>query len=110
MKAALLCLQMLAAAALAWSCFCRLVRTDVETIREIRLSVWFEAVAAGLVLAAPVLPLLVPQLNGAGMWRWQPWTTPWWIWLALLLSATGMQLVTAQYWRHGTPQDFRRTS
>ena len=54
-------LQMLLAAALANSCFCRLVRTDSETIREVRLAIWFEALAAGLVLGAPVMPLLLPD-------------------------------------------------
>lgn len=109
MMPVLLVLQVVLAAMLAWSCFCRLVKTDHETVREIRLAIWFEAVAAGLVMAAPALPALVPQLLGTGLLRWEPGETPTWIWLVLLAAATGMQLVTARYWRHGTPTDFRST-
>jgi hypothetical protein len=88
------------AAALAYSCFCRIVRTDAETHREIRLAIWFQGVAAGFVGGAPILPILNPLIY------WKPWTTPWFAWAVLLLSATLMQLVTAKYWRDGVPKSF----
>jgi len=94
--------QMICAAALAWSCFCRLVRVDLETHREIRLTIWFEGVVAGLVFGAPILPLMVPEIS------WAPWTTPRWIWLILLAAATLIQLATSKFWRYGVPQDFQR--
>lgn len=97
----LLILQTGYAAALAWTCFCRLVRTDDQTIREIRLAIWFEGVAALLVLLAPVLPILDPQTA-----KWQAWTTPIWVWLALLSSATLVQIATAKYWMDGVPACF----
>lgn len=97
----LVLLQMICAAALAWSCFCRLVRVDLDTHREIRLTIWFEGLAAGLVFGAPVLPLLVPEIT------WEPWTTPRWIWLSLLVAATLIQLATAKYWNRGVPAAFR---
>jgi membrane protease YdiL (CAAX protease family) len=104
----LLLIQIAGAAGLFWSCFCRLVKTDAETIREIRWAIWFESVAAALVIGAPFLPLLVPELYGEDLFRWQPYTTPKWIWVLLLLAATIMQLVTAKFWRRGPPSDFQR--
>lgn len=89
------------AMALGWSCFCRLVRTDDRTIREIRLAIWFEGVAAGLVLLAPVMPLLDPV-----HFTWTAWSTPSWVWLVLLVAATLVQVATAHHWRDGVPRDF----
>lgn len=95
-------IQAAVAGALAYSCFCRLVRTDHTTEREIRLVIWLQAVAAGLVIGAPILPLIYPWIN------WKAWTTPWWIWAVLLFACTLMQIVTAKYWRLGVPPDFQR--
>jgi hypothetical protein len=95
-------LQMAAAAVLFYSCFCRLVRTDTNTIPEVTHAIWFLALAAGLVFGAPILPLLVPQI------QWAPWTTPRWVWLGLLIATTAIQLVTSRYWRHGVPRDFQK--
>ena len=102
MTTSLVILQMLLAAALAHSCFCRLVRTDSETIREVRLAIWFEAMAAGLVLGAPVMPLMLPDAD------WDAGTTPTWIWMVLLLAAALVQIVTSRYWRGGVPVDFQK--
>jgi hypothetical protein len=104
---ALMIVQMVFAAGLAWSCFCRLVRSDTETQREIRLAIWLQGVAAGLALGAPVLPLLVPELHGAGVIRWLPGHTPMWIYVLVLIAATLMQLVTAKFWRDGPPAAFQ---
>ena len=96
-------LQMLLAAALAYSCFYRLVLTDSETIREVRIAIWFKALAAGLVLGAPVMPLLLlPDAD------WEPGTTPAWIWLVLLAAAALVQIVTSRHWRGGVPVDFQK--
>lgn len=97
----LLLLQAVFAAALAWSCFCRLVKMDEATVPEVSLAIWFEGFSAGLVLAGPFMPLLWPQLC-----RWQPFTTPLGIWLALVLAAALVQIATARYWRCGVPVDF----
>lgn len=99
----LVVVQMVLATCLAVSCFCRLVRTDAETIREIRLAIWFEGVAAGLVGGAPILPWLVPEVA-----NWPPGVTPRGIWLVLLVAATSVQIVTARYWKTGVPAVFQK--
>jgi hypothetical protein len=103
----LMILQMVFAGGLAWSCFCRLVWTDHETVREIRWAIWLQCVTSALACWAPILPALVPELHGAGEFRWLPGYTPIWIYTAVVVSTTVMQLVTAQYWRHGPPGDFQ---
>lgn len=102
MKTVMLTVQAAFAVILMYSCFCRLVRTDEETHREIRWAILFEFIAASMVLGAPVIPMMIRQVS------WTAWTTPWWIWLALLIAATLMQVVTARYWRHGVPHDFQK--
>ncbi|MCY1167119.1 hypothetical protein D9M73_70760 [compost metagenome] len=102
MNTVMVLLQMVVALCLAYSCFCRLVRTDAETIREVRLAIWFQAMAAGLVAGAPILPLLVPEIT------WRAGTTPRWIWLVLLVAATFVQVVASRYWRNGMPRDFQK--
>ncbi len=98
----LLLAQVLLGAALGYSCFCRLTKTDDDTVREIRWAIWFEGAMGLFVAGAPVLPLLVPEIS------WKAWTTPLWAWLALLAAATLVQLVTARLWRFNVPQDFQR--
>lgn len=93
--------QMAFASALLWSCFCRMVRTDDDTIREVRWAIWLESIAAMLVLGAPLLPALAP-----GHVDWPAGSTPLWIWLALLVAATLVQIVTARHWKHGVPLSF----
>lgn len=102
MNTAMVILQMAVASCLAYSCFCRLVRTDADTIREVRLAIWFQAMAAGLVAGAPILPLLVPEIT------WRPGTTPRWIWLVLLVAGTLVQVVASRYWRKQVPRDFQK--
>lgn len=110
MHTLLVAAQMAFAAGLAWSCFCRLVRTDARTEREIRWAIWLQGVAAGLVLGAPILPLLVPELLGHGHFKWQPWSTPVWVYVVLLISAALMQWTTAKFWRDGPPASFQRAT
>jgi hypothetical protein len=98
------------AGALCWSCFCRLVKTGDHTEREIRLAIWLEFVAGALLMGAPDLPAMVPQLYGTGPFQWMPGTTPAWIYLLSVIAATLMQVATAKFWRDGPPRDFRRMS
>lgn len=105
MKTILLVAQLLLASTLMWTCFCRLVKTDADTHREVRWSILFEGIAAGLVMGAPYLPLLMPREI-----HWMPFTTPLWVWVGLLVSVTLVQVVTARYWKDGTcPAPFQRT-
>lgn len=95
-------LQMVVSAALFYSCFCRMVMTNVFTIREVRWALWYESVASALVFAAPVLPMFVKELD------WKPGTTPGWVWLSLLLAATLVQIVRARYWVGGVRETLQR--
>ena len=88
--------QMVLAGSLMWSCFCRLVKTDRDTYREVRWSFVLEGAAAGLVLGAPFLPVLMPNEM-----RWPAGTTPEWVWLTLLLAVALVQIVTSRHWQHG---------
>ncbi len=103
----LMIVQSVCAGGLAWSCFCRLVYTNHETVREIRLAIWLQCVTSALACWAPLMPALIPELHGAGDFRWLPGQTPIWIYVAVVVSTTLMQLVMAQYWRYGTPSDFQ---
>lgn len=94
--------QMAISGALFYSCFCRMVKTNVFTIREVRWALWYESVAAGLVFGAPVLPMFVQELD------WKPGTTPGWVWLSLLLAATLVQIVKARYWVNGVRDELQR--
>ncbi|MGE4243706.1 hypothetical protein [Ramlibacter sp.] len=95
-----LLVQAALAGLLMWTCLCRVVKTDQDTHREVRWAIVFEGLAAGLVLGAPVLPILMP--NEA---TWAPWTTPLWVWIALLAAVALVQIVTAKYWAGGRPPE-----
>jgi len=101
----LLGVQLVLAAMLMWSCFCRLVKTDSDTYREVRWAFLFEGTAAGIVLGAPFLPWLMPEQI-----HWRPGTTPQWAWLALLASVAAVQIVTSRHWvtAKGVPAAFQR--
>lgn len=101
--------QLALAAVLCWTCLCRGVKTDENTHREVRWAIAFEGVAGGLVFLAPLLPLMM--VPGGNRWSpsWPAWSTPWGVWLVLLLSVTLVQLVTAKYWTNGhAPAQFQR--
>lgn len=100
----LLLVQLAFGLALAYSCFCRLVKTDAETIREIRWAICFEGAAGLLVFGAPFMPMLVPELSGA----WRPLTTPLWVWLSVLVACTLVQVATARFLHTGPPADFQQ--
>lgn len=97
-----LLLQVVFAAALAWTCFCRLVKTSARTLREIRWSLCFLCIVAGVVLGAPFLPFM------DAAFAWPPLTTPLGVWLLLLLAIFCVQLSTSRHWRHGAPAAFER--
>jgi magnesium-transporting ATPase (P-type) len=98
----LLLLQVALAAVLMGSSFFRLIKTNASTVREIRWSIWLLFVAAGLVLAAPVMPLLDAHLS------WPAFTTPVWAWLVLLLAILLVQLSTSRHWRDGAPSSYQK--
>ncbi len=102
MSEVLMVVQVALASLLAWTCFCRLALTSARTLREIRWSIWFLGTVAGLVLGAPLLPLLDAAFT------WPPGTTPAAIWLLLLLAIVMVQVSTSRHWRHGTPPSFRK--
>lgn len=83
---------LLACAALAYSGFCRLVRTDVATVLAIRAVMWLLTVAA---LAASGAVLVWGHVPG-------------WADAGLASAMACVQLVTAGLWRDGVPDSFRR--
>lgn len=95
-----LTLQIILATALAWSCFCRLVKTNNRTVREVRWAITYEAIAVMTLILAPFLPLLYPYYD------WPPFTTPAFVWILLLAAAALIQIATARHWRDGQPPDF----
>lgn len=99
----LLLTQLVLGATLMWCSFCRLVKTDRETMREVRWSFIFQMIAGGLVFGAPVMPELMREAT------WEPWTTPYWVWIVLLASYSFIQLTTAVHWASGkVPTLFQR--
>ena len=79
-------------AALFWSCFCRLVRTDHDTYPSVRLG--FTVLGAGA-LASAVAP-----------WTWDVHHS--WPSTALAGATLLAQGVTARFWRDGVPCYFQR--
>lgn len=81
-----------AASALVWSCFCRLVRTDENTIVEIRFGFWLLNVAALVDVIAP----------------YYGWATPNWPGVLMTAAITVMQVFTARFWRADVPSAYTR--
>ncbi len=76
---------------LFYSCFCRSVKMTPDTERDIRLAFWVLSIASVVSLFAP--------LQG---WR------PDYIHIVLLIAFSVVQFSTAKYWRHETPEHFRK--
>lgn len=76
---------------LAYTGFCRLVRTDVSTVLCIRVAFWLLTVAASVSVAAVLI------------WSYQPgWPS------ALLVACmAAVQMATALLWRDGVPAPYR---
>lgn len=102
MELFLLGAQFVAAAILAWACFCRLVKTDGETRREVRWSIALLLTASGLLLGAPYLPVLMPHDV-----HWTVGTTPEWCWLLLLVACALVHMVTAPAWYGAIPDSLQ---
>ncbi len=79
-------------AALFYTCFCRLVRTDETTLVLVRAAFMALGAAAICSVVAPFI------------WEYRPR----FIVLALLAAFTVMQAVTAHHWRQGVPCQFRK--
>ena len=92
-------LNALACAALFWTCFCRMVRTDTQTEIAVRLAFCVLATAA---LACGLAPfgVLAPYLPAQ-----QPTAAQIFITLAMVL----VQALTARFWRDGVPAHFQCT-
>lgn len=87
-----LIINSLLCAALFYTCFCRLVRTDRDTRYGVRISFVVLASIATICFVAPFLSAYRPG------------------WPALLMNGgiVFVQAVTARYWRDGVPSHFQR--
>lgn len=85
-------LHVMLSLALLGSQFCRAIATDKHTRLPILLAFYALTAAAVFSLFAPIV------LKG---WR------PSWDTVALLAAITAVQVVTARYWRNGTPRAFQ---
>lgn len=79
-------------AALFWTCFCRVTRTNEKTFRSVRLAL---TVLAGASLGSGVAP-----------WLWDIPATPLCTLLALGMFAT--QASMSRFWRAGCPAVIQR--
>lgn len=86
----------LVCAALFWTCFCRIVRTDEGTATPVRLGFVVLASCAAACCAAP-FGLLVPLL---------PAEQPTWAQVLIVGAMVTVQGLTARYWRNGVPCHF----
>lgn len=79
-------------AALFYTVFCRLVRSNNQTRRLVRLAFLVLGTVSAMGMAAPLAWGLHPD----------------WMTVALLASFLLVQVVTAIYWQDGVPITFRR--
>lgn len=106
----LLIVQLVLAAMLVWTCFCRAVKTCADTHREVRWAILLEGLAGGLVFGAPLMPVVMQPSERYWSPTWAEWSTPWEVWLVLLFAVTLVQVVTAKYWAAGqAPVQFQRS-
>lgn len=75
---------------LFYTCFCRAVKTDSSTRREILLSFWALSMASVVCIFAPLA------------FNWQPDSVS----MILLLAVVIVQVTTSTYWRQGVPRDY----
>lgn len=85
--------------ALAWTCWCRIVKTRRDTRRSIRISFAWGVTTSLLLAAAPWLHLA---------WPWWPAYQPHPAVLAVLACVVWWQLATARHWTRGAPGSFRK--
>lgn len=85
-------LHVLAALVVMYASFCRLSKTNVETMTMVRFAIWVMGSVAAVALFAPVI------------WGWRPD-----VFHVLILGAIGfLQVITSRQWRHGVPDRFQR--
>lgn len=97
----LLTLQMVLSLGIFATCFCRLAKTDVNTIDAVVLTFWAKGMSALLLAGAPFLPLILPMDC-----QWPVGTTPDGLYLPFMLASLSVQITTAVHWRHGVPTVF----
>lgn len=86
--------------AIMWTCWCRQVRSNSQTIEAVRLAFWLMFCAAMVLLVAPIGHKLWPD-------TWPRYTIQWPT-LGLMASAALVQIVTARHWLHGPPAVFQK--
>ncbi len=101
LQALLLIVQLTLSMAIFATCFCRLQKTNLQTVSDVVLAFWAKAVMALLLAGAPFLPLLLPADC-----HWPAGTTPIWMYLAFMAASLAVQVTTAVHWRHGVPLVF----
>ena len=79
---------------LFYTCFCRLVRTNRDTERGVRLAFHVLATAALFCLAAPFMPWLAYKPQAPA--------------LVIEGAMALVQALTARYWRDGVPCHFQK--
>ncbi len=94
-------LHVLVCLVLAWTCWCRIVKTNDKTRDTVRLAFVYGTSTSLLLAAAPWLHLV---------WPWFPLFRPHLAVLAALLAVIAFQVATARYWRSGPPRHFQRSS
>ena len=99
----LLALQMALALGIFATCFCRLTKTDENTIDAVVLTFWAKGVSALLLGLAPFLPIILPLEC-----QWPAGTTPDWMYLPFLASSLSVQITTVVHWLHGVPTVFTK--
>jgi len=92
-------LNALACAALFWTCFCRMVRTDTQTEVAVRAAFCVLGAAAAACGISP-FGVLAPCLPA------QPPTVAQ---IAITLAMVLVQALTARFWRDGVPAHFQCT-
>ena len=98
---ALEALHVLVCLALAWTCACRIAKTNDRTRAPVRLAFVYGTSTSLLLAAAPWLDLV---------WPWFPPFRPHEAVLAVLVAVIAFQVATARYWRSGPPRHFQRSS
>lgn len=78
--------------ALFYTCFCRSVRTDKDTITGVRLAFWGVASVTLFCAWLPTTGFFVVN----------------WVDIAMPAAMLVVQLATAKHWRHGVPSAFQR--
>lgn len=88
---ALLLAHILVSVLVTYTSFCRLSKTNHETVASVRFGIWLLGTTASASLAAPVL------------WQWSPDL----LHVAILGCIGFLQVATARQWHSGVPERFQ---